>query len=107
MNTAYFNEKTGLFEVKFASKPNALIIRSLRELGFNWNARNGLWQLSRARTFKMEGGNMQPFDGFKAGVSYALGAAGLPDTFEAIKKQSDEHAHQAGVRGMEEANGIC
>jgi hypothetical protein len=107
MNTLIFNHNEGTAELRFDAKPNPLTLRRLKEYGWRWDSHKRAWLLTHARSFQMVGSQLVPLDGWRAAVGYALGAAGLPvGMLDAMLADRDAHAHTAGVRGMEEANGI-
>ena len=88
-----FNAEHNGIEIRFPSKPSASVMDQLRERrnGFHWSPRQKIWYAKASR----------------AAAEFACRLAGSTDeTKRQLLASMDGAADTAGIRGMEDANGI-
>lgn len=104
----YNSARPNGLEVKFESKPARHILAGLKERGFHWDPRDGVWHMAKPKSFRIVRQEPIITDGYQYALDFLRMYAGM--TIEEEKQLLTSHndaCHAAGARGMEEACGIA
>lgn len=99
-----YNER---LTVRFGVHPPQQEKTWLKEHGFWWDGRAGVWWLARPINHRIDKGRYVPVDGFELALAHLTKRFGLTEAdVSELRRKANDHAHQRGAAGMEEALGI-
>ena len=103
-----WNDNRRRLEIRFDSKPHARTRTMLKDRGFWWDGKTGVWHLAKPVSLVFMRKEPVPLDGFAYALRACSDYLGLTaDESARITKQHDFACQQAGEQSMEQACGIA